>query len=74
MIEVVFEDSGWKLKRDPELANPIMKYWLFHQCDDGRTGEWWVERYFSIISEPCGFCGSVCPKGLQGLYNMLEYL
>ena len=72
MIEVVFEDSGWKLKRDPEHeARTRVKYWISHQCE-GKRYE--VQRYFSIISEPCGYCGSVCPEGLQGLYNMLEYL
>ena len=70
MIEVVFEDSGWKLTQaEDELK--VMKYWVFHQCEDG---QYWVERYWSIISEPCECCGSVCPEGLQGLYNMLEYL
>jgi hypothetical protein len=70
MTEVVFEDSEWKLKRDPKFTG-VLEYWLAHQCEDQQHN---IQRYFTIISDPCGYCGSTCPEGLQGLYLMLEYL
>ena len=54
-------------------------YWLRHTCtieDDTyiRRGLACSFDKFKSADVPCSYCKSICPKPLQGLYNMLVYL
>ncbi len=71
-INVVLKDRDWALNHDPKYIAKNMAYWLSHDCKGG--GPRFIQRSFTIINDPCGWCGSVCPIPLQGMYNMMMYL
>ena len=71
---ILLSDGDWQLNEDTGSRgrrSRRLSYWLTHQCD---TGHGVCTRYFSIIDDPCVYCGSRCPVPLQGMYNMMVYL
>ena len=58
---------GWRIEGE--------WYWLKHYCPgSGWRGNGCVLRTHTDINDPCHVCGSVCPPGLMGMYNMMVYL
>ena len=73
---ILFTDGEWNLNEDRDDRGGVSRrltYWLSHECCTP-PGPTWVQRYFSIINDPCGYCGSRCPEALQGMYKMMVYL
>ena len=59
--------GGISISDDDHVHN--FDYWLAHACAQGE-----ITRYFTIINQPCAYCGSRCPTKLQGMYNMMVYV
>ena len=72
MTEVLHTDGSWRLARNKPL-NLQTKVCLEHKCPSGGYSHTWAACRFNYFyfNVPCGWCGEVAPKGLQGLFVML---
>ncbi len=76
---ILMTDKDWHLNKDENDLDGIshsLCYWLSHSCPEAYPIEnnLRIERYLSIIDDPCAYCGSTCPVPLQGMYKMMTYL
>ncbi len=70
-MTTLYEEGSWLMERDDLDRNRIR---LKHTCGQQTV---FRRKYskFEFLRDPghpCGYCRSVCPVGLQGLYNLLE--
>ena len=68
---VMYQDGDWYLIQTKHCDPPL--YYLSHRCPFGQRGIE-IERVYEHAHQPCAFCDSECPKELQGLLGMMEYL
>ena len=66
---ILYEEDNWELRDTENIGHD--RYLLTHPCP---VSTYEIIRYGRLIHRPCGFCGGVCPDGLQGLYNILAVL
>ncbi len=69
-MTTLYEEGSWVMERDNNRDQIRLKHTCGQQMVFRR--KYSEFEFLRDPGHPCGYCKSVCPEGLQGLYNLLE--